>query len=278
MDNMILQTCNLKYYYEDGTCALDNINIAIEKGKKTAIIGGNGAGKSTLFLNFNGVLKPKDGVILFHGEQVGYDKKSLNKLRSKIGLVFQEPDHQIFSSSIYQELAFGPLNFGVSKDEVKQRVENVMEQMEIGHLKDKPTHFLSYGQKKQVAIASILVLEPEVIILDEPTAGLDPMHSKKLMILLEKLSKRGITLIIATHDVNLAYQWAEQVHVMNKGRVIQSGTSEEIFMKEEILEKADMETPYIIDFCKKYYKEIKRFKDTLPKTNDELIQLLKGEV
>lgn len=277
MNEIILQACDLSYHYEDGTCALEELNIQIQKGKKTAIIGGNGAGKSTLFLNFNGVLRPSNGHILFHGEKVQYDKKRLNDLRRTVGLIFQEPDHQIFSSSIYQEIAFGPLNFGFSKEEVKLRVEKVMEEMEIAHLREKPTHFLSYGQKKQVAIASILVLEPEVIILDEPTAGLDPKHIKKLMLLLEGFSNKGITLIVATHDVNFAYSWADCIHVMQKGKVIRSGSSQEIFNDEKLLESADMEMPYMVEFMKKYDKGRDILPEHLPRTMEELIQLLKED-
>lgn len=278
MSEIILQACNLRYYYDDGTCALDDLNIQIEKGKKTAIIGGNGAGKSTLFLNFNGVLKPQKGNILLDDKKVFYDMPNINRLRKKIGLVFQEPDHQIFSSSIYEEIAFGPLNFGWSKDVVKEKVYQVMELMEITHLKDKPTHYLSYGQKKQVAIASILVLEPEVIILDEPTAGLDPLHIKKLMELLDDLTQKGITLIIATHDVNLAYIWADCIHVMKKGKVIKSGSPEIIFTDEELLETTDMEMPYIVALVKKYDKGNDLIRKKLPKTNDEFIHMVKGEL
>ncbi|PKM94731.1 MAG: energy-coupling factor ABC transporter ATP-binding protein [Firmicutes bacterium HGW-Firmicutes-1] len=276
MKETILQACDLRYHYEDGTCALEDLNIQIKRGKKTAIIGGNGAGKSTLFLNFNGVLRPKEGHILYNGEIVQSDKKSINNLRKKVGLVFQEPDHQIFSSSIYQEIAFGPLNFGLSKEEVSSRVEKVMEEMQITHLKEKPTHFLSYGQKKQVAIASILVMEPEVIILDEPTAGLDPMHIKKLLLLLDALSEKGITLIIATHDVNFAYSWADCIHVMQEGQIIRSGSPQEIFMEEQVLEASNMEMPYMVEFMKKYFRGSQLFKEDLPRTIDELVQTVKG--
>ncbi len=276
MNETILQASHLRYQYEDGTCALKDLNIQIQKGKKTAIIGGNGAGKSTLFLNFNGVLRPKKGQILFNGKVVKSDKKSINDLRQKVGLVFQEPDHQIFSSSIYQEIAFGPLNFGLSKEVVRCRVERVMEEMQLTHLKDKPTHFLSYGQKKQVAIASILVMEPEVIILDEPTAGLDPMHVNKLLRLLEVLSEKGITLIIATHDVNFAYSWADCIHVMQEGQLIRSGSPQEILMDEHVLEASNMEMPYIIELMKKYFRGSQLFEEDLPRTIDELVQTIKG--
>lgn len=277
MTEKILQARGLRYQYEDGTAALEDLNIDIQKGKKTAIIGGNGAGKSTLFLNLNGVLRPKSGEIFFRGEKVGYDKKSMQSLRAKVGLVFQEPDHQVFSSSIFQELAFGPLNFGLPLEEVKLRVERVMEQMQISHLRDKPTHFLSYGQKKQVAIASILVSEPEVIILDEPTAGLDPMHIRMLISLLDDLNQKGISLVIASHDVNFAYQIADEVHVMKRGRVIASGSPQEIFTNEVLLEEADMEMPNLIDIMKKYDLETDFLRKDYPRTNDELIRALKGE-
>lgn len=277
MSEIILEACNIKYHYDDGTCALDDLNIQIHKGKKTAIIGGNGAGKSTLFLNFNGVLKPQKGHIVYHNKRVFYDIPNINRLRKNIGIVFQEPDHQVFSSSIYQEIAFGPLNFGWPKEEVKKKVQQVIEMMKLEELKDKPTHYLSYGQKKQVAIASILVLEPEIIILDEPTAGLDPMHTKRLLELLHNLTQKGITLIIATHDVNFAYSWADMVHVMKKGKVIKSGLPEDIFVDEDILEATNMEMPYLVALFKKY-NEISHNKfQKLPKTDHEFIKMVKGE-
>ena len=165
---IILETRNLKYTYPDGTVAIQDLNIEIMKGKKIAFVGQNGSGKSTLFLLLNGTLKPSQGEILFRGVPFKYDSKSLREIRKSIGIVFQNSDDQIFAPTVFQDVAFGPSNLGYSKEKINTCVQLALEQVGLSRFKDKPPHHLSGGQKKRVAIAGVMAMEPEVIILDEP--------------------------------------------------------------------------------------------------------------
>lgn len=251
----IIRTDNLNFTYEDGTKALKGVNLSIEKGEKIAFLGANGSGKSTFFLCLNGILKPKSGKIYYEEEPVEYNRKGLIHLRSKVGIVFQDPDNQLFSASVYKEISFGLLNLGVSREEAERKVEAIMEEMEITAFHDKPTHLLSGGQKKQVSIADILVMEPEVIILDEPASALDPKHTLLVNDLLDKMSKKGITLLLSTHDVNHALEWAEKIVIFKDGKITAFGKPEEIFLDEELLKDSNLIQPQVIkmysSLCKK---------------------------
>ncbi|WP_406670826.1 ATP-binding cassette domain-containing protein [Methanolobus sp. ZRKC4] len=250
----ILETRNLGFSYPDGTVALDNINVKIEKGKKIAFVGRNGSGKSTLFLTMNGTHRPKKGEILFHDKPLKYDSKFLRELRKNVGIVFQSSDDQIFAPTIYQDVAFGPTNLGYSKEKVEEIVHNALEYVGLMHLKDKPPHHLSGGQKKRVAIAGIVAMDPEIIILDEPLANLDPVGADEVMDLLNELNYFGKTIIISTHDVDLAYGWADYVFLMNEHKIISEGTAEEIFMQTEKLKEAYLKRPITLEI----YDEIRK--------------------
>ena len=160
-----------------------------------------------------------------------------------MGIVFQDPDSQLFSASVYQEISFGAMNLGLEEEEVKRRVEQSIEDLEITPFRHKPTHFLSGGQKKQVSVADILVMDPEVIVFDEPAAALDPKHTKILNHLIDKLSERGITIIISTHDVDFAFGWADEAVLFHNGKVLRQGAPEEVFAAEEDLEKTNLTKP-----------------------------------
>jgi len=205
LSELILEAVDLEYSYPDGTKALRNVNLQVHKGEKLAILGSNGAGKSTLFMQFNGIFRPNSGIIKYQGEDISYKNKALIELRKQVGIVFQDPDSQLFSASVWQDISFGPLNLGLPEEVVIERVKQALIDTETTDLEDKPTHLLSYGQKKRISIAGVLAMEPDVIIFDEPTAGLDPRHSQEFMLLLEKLSLEGKTIILSTHDVDLAY-------------------------------------------------------------------------
>ena len=193
---IILEASHLTYGYDESSHAIEDLSIAFEEGKTTAILGANGAGKSTLFLHLNGILQPEQGEVRFRGQPISYKKAGLRQLRSKVGIVFQNPDDQLFSASVYQDISFGAVNMGLPAEEVHRRVETVMEQVGITYLKDRPTHALSFGQKKRVAFAGIMVMQPEVIILDEPTAGLEPVGISELMQLLQDVCRQQHTTII----------------------------------------------------------------------------------
>lgn len=242
----ILKTEKLTYIYEDGTKALNNVSLSIGEGEKTAFLGANGSGKSTFFLCLNGILKPGSGTVFYKDRPVDYSRKGLLSLRSKVGIVFQDPDNQLFSASVYQEISFGLMNQGVPAEEASKKVEAVMEEMEIQAFRRKPTHLLSGGQKKQVALADILVMEPEVIILDEPVSALDPKHTRMINGKLVRLPEKGVTVIIATHDVDYALEWADKVFVFKGGEVLAAGKPEEIFMDKALLERSNLVCPNVI--------------------------------
>ena len=242
----IIETRNLCYSYEGGDLALDNVSIEIERGKTTAVLGGNGAGKSTLFLNLNGVLRPQSGEIYVAGKKLEYSRKSILEMRRRVGIVFQDPDHQLFSADVYKDISFGAVNLGLDEDEVRRRVDDAMEKTGVAHLAKRPTHALSYGQKKRVAIAGVLVMEPELIILDEPTAGLDPQGVSEIMKLLDEIKARtGISVVIATHDIDMVPLYSDRVYIMNGGKVVAGGTSKEIFSDSESIRQNNLRLPRI---------------------------------
>ncbi|RCX16607.1 cobalt/nickel transport system ATP-binding protein [Anaerobacterium chartisolvens] len=246
MGQSILEARDVNYIYSDGTHALNGITMAIEKGKTTAVLGGNGAGKSTLFLCFNGILKPRTGSILFDKSPIDYSRKGMKELRSHVGIVFQDPDSQLFSASVYQDISFGPLNMKLPQEEVAARVKTAMERTGILHLKDKPTHSLSFGQKKRAAIAGVLAMSPQVLVLDEPTAGLDPSGVSEIMKLLKEAQRDlGISVVIATHDIDIVPLYCDYTYVMDQGSLVAEGTPHNVFSQKEELRKVNLRLPRI---------------------------------
>lgn len=243
MTRTIIQTENLSFTYPDGTPALRSINLEIKEGERVAVIGSNGAGKSTLFLHFNGISRPTFGLIKINGKPVSYEKDDLMKIRQKVGLVFQNPDDQLFAPTVIEDVAFGPMNLGLSDDEVDERVEKALKMVGMSGLEKKAPHHLSGGQKKRVAIAGILAMKPEIMVLDEPTTGLDPNGVKQVMEILYKLNQEDMTIIIASHDVEMVTQFAEKIFVLHDGEIIGQGSSDEIFNNYEILQRAHLRQP-----------------------------------
>lgn len=273
----MIEIKDLDYRYEDGTIALQNVNLTINKGEKIAIMGPNGSGKSTLFLCLNGVCKPTNGSIHVNGESITYNRNGLKKLRQTIGIVFQNPDNQLFSADVFQEISFGPMNLGLDKEVVRERVESVLESLHIEHLRKRPTHFLSGGQKKQVAIADILAMKPEVILFDEPTAALDSYHSQLVNALIDELCESGITVIQATHDSDYAMAWADQVIVIQDGKVLVKDTPQKVFQNVELRKRAYLEEPKVLKMynCLRRAHKIKQASENIcPKSIDELVRLL----
>ena len=238
---------NLCYTYDgNDERALDGMNLKICRGRKVAFLGGNGSGKSTFFLCLNGIRRPDDGRILIDGTPVKYTRKGLLDLRRKVGIVFQEPDDQLFSASVYQEISFGLMNLGVDEAEAEREVERVIEELGITPFQDRPAHALSGGQKKLVAIADILVMHPEVMILDEPTAALDPKHTRIVQDIIGKLTESGITVLMATHDMDYAYGWADEIVLMHEGKVLRSGPPAEVCSDRQALEQTNLEMPSVL--------------------------------
>ncbi|WP_160688505.1 energy-coupling factor ABC transporter ATP-binding protein [Clostridium sp. C2-6-12] len=273
MKSLILKIEDLHYTYGNGKSALDGVSVDIYEGEKIAVIGSNGSGKSTFFLNIDGVLTPEQGKIIYRDTVI--NKKILKELRKNIGIVFQDADNQIIASTVKSEVAFGPMNLKLSKEEVLERVDEALEYMNISHLKDRPPHYLSGGEKKRVSIADIIAMKSEIIIFDEPTAALDPVNAIMLEEVLGKLGEEGKTMIISTHDVDFVYRWAERVIVFCDGKIIAEGDPIEIFKNKKILEQANLKQPTMLEVyeslvekklledIKSYPKSIREFKELL---------------
>ena len=244
--NIIMETKQLCFNYPDGTPALKDLSIQIQKGKTTGILGGNGAGKTTLFLNLNGILKPTSGQVYHKNLPISYSSKSLNQLRQSVGIVFQDPDTQLFSASVYQDVSFGVVNLGIPESEAHLRTENALKRTGTYELRQKPTHSLSYVQKKRVALAGIIAMEPEVLILDEPTAGLDPQGVSEIMQLIRELQQDlGIAIIIATHDMDLVPMYCDYIYLLNQGEIVGCGSPDEIFNQPSLLRQIHLRLPRI---------------------------------
>lgn len=237
-----IEVRDLFFSYEDGTQALRGINLDIQNNTRVAILGPNGAGKSTLLLHFNALNLPQTGKVQVEGLEVS--KKTEKLVRPKVGMVFQDPDDQIFSMTVREDVSFGPLNMGLSPAEVRVRVDSALQAVRIEDLAEKAPYHLSYGQKKRVAIAGVLAMSPDIIILDEPFAYLDPRGKRGLLQILEDLSQKGKTVIIATHDVDLAAEWADKIVVVQGGRVLAEG-GKNILLDSKVIEQADLDFPTV---------------------------------
>ena len=243
MNEVHLSTKNLSYTYPDGTHALKNINMEIYKGQKVAIMGPNGAGKSTLFSHFNGLTEPTSGHVEVDGKAIKYDRDTLLEVRQKVGIVFQDPNDQLFAPTVKEDVAFGPMNLGLDYEEVERRVDEALTMVGMEQYMDKTPHHLSGGQQKRVAIAGIIAMRPEIMILDEPTAGLDPEGVEKVLDILNNLNKEGMSIVISSHDIEMVNEFAEKIFVINEGEILESGDKNEIFSNKELLKTAHLKAP-----------------------------------
>ena len=251
MTNIDLETKNLSFTYPDGTQALKNVNIQIKKGEKIAIMGPNGAGKSTLFSHFNGLSEPTSGHVEVDGEKIIFDRDELLKVRQKVGIVFQDPNDQLFAPTVKEDVAFGPMNLGLEYDEVEKRIEESLEMVGMSGFEDKTPHHLSGGQQKRVAIAGIVAMRPEIMILDEPTAGLDPEGVDKVLDILNNLNKDGMSIVISSHDIEMVNEFADKIFVLYNGEIIAQGDKHQIFSDKELLKKAHLRAPVTTEILHK---------------------------
>lgn len=242
----VLEARGLVHHYPDGSRGLDNCSLRIAAGSRNALLGANGSGKTTLLQHFNALLRPTAGEILFAGETLAYSRRALNELRRRVGLVFQNPDRQLFSASVFEDVSFGPLNLGLDDASVRRRVESALAVTGMASYADRPVHQLSHGQKKRVCIAGVLAMQPEVLLLDEPMAGLDVAMQADLLALLEQLSAQGISIVVSTHDIDFAYAWADQIHLLQAGRCLASFASAELPAQQEILLAAGQSLPAVL--------------------------------
>jgi cobalt/nickel transport system ATP-binding protein len=228
VNRAILTLQNVTLTYPGAVTALKNLSVTFASGQRTAVMGRNGSGKTSLFALLNGLQRPQTGEILFAGAPLRYDRGNLLKLRQTVGMVFQDPEHQLFSASLYEDVSFGPMNLGLPEAEVRSRVERALELLDLSALLERPVHDLSFGQKKRACIAGILAMQPEVIVLDEPFAGLDAIMTHDLIATLGELGKDGVTLIVATHDVDFARNWADEIIVLREGELLKQGSAREV--------------------------------------------------
>ena len=243
MEQIHLETKNLSFTYPDGTKALNNVNLQIKKGEKIAIMGANGAGKSTLFSHFNGLTEPTSGHVEVDGEKIVFEREELLKVRQKVGIVFQDPNDQLFAPTVKEDVAFGPMNLGLDYDEVNNRITEALEMVGMSGFEDKTPHHLSGGQQKRVAIAGIVAMRPEIMILDEPTAGLDPEGVDKVLDILNNLNKEGMSIVISSHDIEMVNQFADKIFVLHNGEIIAQGDKHQIFSNKELLKTAHLKAP-----------------------------------
>ena len=252
-----IETLGLSYRYPSAAgfnYSIHTVDFKAGKGRIVALLGENGAGKTTLMKHFNGILDPTEGVVLVNGAEI--TKKNLKQVRRKVGMVFQNPDDQLFSPTVKQDVAFGPMNLGLKADAIEKRVAKALKQAGVADLSDKPPHELSTGEKKRVCFAGVLAMNPEILVLDEPTANLDPRGVSDIIGIIKDLNRnRGITVIMATHNVNLVPELAHEVYVMHKGHVLANGTPARIFQDEELLVKANLDLPDVAKLVVKLKKE-----------------------
>ena len=231
------------FAYEDGPVVVDGLDFEVRGGRALALLGRNGSGKTTLMRLLSGGLRPRTGELTVEGRPVGYDRKGLTRLRTTVQLVVQDPDDQLFAASVGQDVSFGPLNLGLSDGEVRARVDEALAALDITALADRPTHLLSYGQRKRTAIAGAVAMRPRVLILDEPTAGLDPDGQERLLATLDGLRASGTTVVMATHDVDLALRWADDAALLTPSGA-HTGPAAAMLARTDLLGQAGLRLPW----------------------------------
>jgi cobalt/nickel transport system ATP-binding protein len=268
---MLLKFERVNYTYSGSQYpALADLSIEIPAGKRCALIGQNGCGKSTLFLLANGLYQPQQGQIFWQRQLVKYDRQSLMKLRQQVGLVFQNPEQQIVATTVEEDISYGLYNLGLSTPTIAERVQQALVDFNLTELAQTPIHHLSLGQKKRVSIADVMVLRPELLLLDEPTAYLDPRHTRLLLATLEQIHAAGTTIVMATHDLDLVYRWADWVFVMDRGKVVMAGTPVEIFSQTETLAALEIDLPIAVELL----DEVQTFINKVPADESSQVKSL----
>lgn len=276
MSDYVLEFDDVWYSYPSRPPSLRGISFAIERGKKVAVVGPNGAGKTTLLLMCNGTLVPERGCVRVDGEEVVYDRSSLRRVRTAVGLVFQNSDAQVFAPSVYADVAFGPANLHLSEEEVHRRVSDALFAVGLSGYERRPPHHLSGGERKRVAIAGILAMRPEILVADEPTASLDPATAVEIMDLLDELHEDGTTILLSTHDVELAYRWADEVILLGGGELLHQGTPAAVFTDRDLMRTARLTPPVLLDLFMELSRRGLVADAVPPKGIPEMTQLVAG--
>jgi len=278
-DDLMYSVVNVSYKYPDGTHALSGINLEIRKGAFVGLLGANGSGKTTLLRAMDKLLKGVEGTILLSG--IDINTLSPKEIYKKVGLVFQNPDDQLFAPTLFEDVAFGPVNMGFNAKEVERRVLNALEEVELSGLEKKSVHNLSFGQRKRACIAGLLAMGHEMLLLDEPTAGLDPMGEYRMMRLLQKLNQEnGVTIIMATHSVDLVPVFLDRLYILSKGRFTRGGTPEEVFNAPDDMTNVKLRLPQMAELIYRLKHEDKmdfqRMPLTIGEARREIIKTLKA--
>ena len=268
------------FKYPDGTVALADIRLEVRQGEFCGLLGSNGSGKTTLLKVMDGLIKEYSGKVLLDGEEVR--KLHPRDIYRKVGLVFQNPDDQLFAHTVFEDVAFGPRNMGFTEDEVKRRVNEALAGVEMAEYGMKNIHALSYGQKKRVCIAGLLAMGHEILLLDEPTAGLDPMGEYRMMEILTRLNREnGVTVVMATHSVDLVPIFLHRLHILSKGRVVRGGTPEEVFTAPEEMANVKLRLPHIAELIYRLKHEDRlpfaRMPLTIGEARREIVEALRDK-
>lgn len=265
------------YAYPDGTVALSDIRFQVARGEFCGILGSNGSGKTTLLKIMDGLIREYDGSVLLDGRDV----RSLQPkdIYRTVGLVFQNPDDQLFAHTVFEDVAFGPRNMGFAEAEVKARVERALDAVDLAGAAAKQIHHLSYGQKKRACIAGLLAMGHEVLLMDEPTAGLDPMGEYRMMELLTRLNRQeGVTIVMATHSVDLVPLFLHRLHILSRGRIVRGGPPEEVFTAPAEMESVKLRLPHIAELIHRLKHEdgvpFRRTPLTIGEARREIMELI----
>ncbi len=270
----LLELENVSFRYPDGSIGLNGCSLAIQRGSRNALIGANGSGKTTLFQHCNGLLRPQSGTVRYAAEPIDYSRRGLRQLRSQVGLVFQNPDHQLFSASVQEDVSFGPINLGLDEPTVRRRVREALLAVGMADCAEKAVHNLSFGQKKRVCIAGVLAMEPELLVLDEPMAGLDHKMRTEFLAVLDGLHAQGITLLLATHDIDFAYRWADHLHLMAAGQCTASLEAADLAERGDALSALGLPLPTVVELHRLLAAQGLLAQQPVPRTHAELLARL----
>jgi cobalt/nickel transport system ATP-binding protein len=263
------------YDYADGIPGLRACTLALAGGRRHALLGANGAGKSTLLAHLNGLLRPTAGQLRWAGQPYDYSRRGLAELRRRVGLVFQNPERQLFSALVEEDVSFGPLNLGLDDATVRMRVASALDAVGLLGQARRAVHQLSYGQKKRVCIAGVLAMEPQVLLLDEPMAGLDAPMQADLALLLNGLAARGVTVVLSTHDIDFAFSWADDIHLVANGSCIASTPAGQLAYHAHALRAAGQRVPVALDLHAQMLRHRVLPPGPAPRSTDDLLATLR---